>query len=226
MARAGVLTCAAAVACWTGSASPTVTSTSSGTPRPPSSYAGCSTVGAASRPWSGLTATTWSSPPTTSCEPGLPPRIGARPSSAGAIVRIEEPGVAPRPRSWRRRAGCAGCAGQVSTGGDVDSAVAGPRRPTAAGQPVGQLVSAHPGRRPRSGCGRRDARTRSGCRRRPGHLPALTDGFSAAFLGAGIIAASGALLAALTLRGPRPQAPGIAETAPARQGDAEHAGGR
>ena len=53
-----------------------------------------------------------------------------------------------------------------------------------------------------------------------GDLPALTDGFSAAFLGAGIIAASGALLAALTLRGPRPQVPGTAETVSARQGDA------
>jgi EmrB/QacA subfamily drug resistance transporter len=45
----------------------------------------------------------------------------------------------------------------------------------------------------------------------PGNLPALTDGFSAAFIGAGLIALAGAGLAAGTLRTPRP-AP---ETAPA-----------
>lgn len=38
-----------------------------------------------------------------------------------------------------------------------------------------------------------------------GNLPALTNGFSAAFLGAGIIAAVGAVLATFTLRGDRPQ---------------------
>ncbi|MEH1017526.1 hypothetical protein V6U90_31135 [Micromonospora sp. CPCC 206060] len=37
---------------------------------------------------------------------------------------------------------------------------------------------------------------------RLGDLPALTDGFSAAFLGAAAIAAAGALLAAVTLRAP------------------------
>jgi EmrB/QacA subfamily drug resistance transporter len=43
----------------------------------------------------------------------------------------------------------------------------------------------------------------------PGNLPALTDGFSAAFLGAGLIALAGAVLAAATLRPsrPEPQAP-------------------
>jgi len=41
---------------------------------------------------------------------------------------------------------------------------------------------------------------------RLGDLPALTDGFSAAFLGAGLIALAGAVLAALTLRTPRPEA--------------------
>ncbi|GAA3747021.1 hypothetical protein GCM10022225_33510 [Plantactinospora mayteni] len=39
-----------------------------------------------------------------------------------------------------------------------------------------------------------------------GDLPALTDGFSAAFLGAAAIAGAGALLAALTLRTGRPTA--------------------
>ncbi|WP_433227049.1 MFS transporter [Actinomadura formosensis] len=38
----------------------------------------------------------------------------------------------------------------------------------------------------------------------PGNLPALTDGFSAAFLGAGLIALAGAVLAAVTLRSARP----------------------
>ncbi|MEU6040695.1 MFS transporter [Actinomadura sp. NPDC047616] len=38
-----------------------------------------------------------------------------------------------------------------------------------------------------------------------GNLPALTDGFSAAFLGAGLIALTGAVLAAVTLRSPRPE---------------------
>lgn len=38
----------------------------------------------------------------------------------------------------------------------------------------------------------------------PGNLPALTDGFSAAFIGAGLIALAGAGLAAATLRTPRP----------------------
>ncbi|WP_395110187.1 MFS transporter [Actinomadura sp. SCN-SB] len=38
---------------------------------------------------------------------------------------------------------------------------------------------------------------------RLGDLPALTDGFSAAFVGAGLIALAGALLAVLTLRAPR-----------------------
>ena len=37
-----------------------------------------------------------------------------------------------------------------------------------------------------------------------GDLPALTDGFSAAFLGAGVIALAGAVVAALTLRGQQP----------------------
>ena len=37
-----------------------------------------------------------------------------------------------------------------------------------------------------------------------GDLPALTDGYSAAFIGAGIIAAAGAALAAVTLRQPKP----------------------
>jgi EmrB/QacA subfamily drug resistance transporter len=37
-----------------------------------------------------------------------------------------------------------------------------------------------------------------------GNLPALTDGFSAAFIGAGLIALAGAVLAAVTLRTPRP----------------------
>lgn len=36
-----------------------------------------------------------------------------------------------------------------------------------------------------------------------GDLSALTDGFSAAFIGAAAIAAAGALLAAITLRSPR-----------------------
>jgi EmrB/QacA subfamily drug resistance transporter len=40
---------------------------------------------------------------------------------------------------------------------------------------------------------------------RLGDVPALTDGFSAAFLGAAGIAAAGAMLAAATLRGARPQ---------------------
>jgi hypothetical protein len=37
---------------------------------------------------------------------------------------------------------------------------------------------------------------------------ALTDGFSGAFLGAGLIAAGGAVIAAITLHLPRPQRPG------------------
>lgn len=41
---------------------------------------------------------------------------------------------------------------------------------------------------------------------RLGNATALTDGFSAAFLGAGVIAAAGAILAAATLRTPAPQA--------------------
>lgn len=40
-----------------------------------------------------------------------------------------------------------------------------------------------------------------------GNLPALTDGFSAAFVGAGLIALAGAGLAAVTLRTPRPERP-------------------
>ncbi|GAA2443681.1 MFS transporter [Actinomadura vinacea] len=40
---------------------------------------------------------------------------------------------------------------------------------------------------------------------RLGDLPALTDGFSAAFIGAGLIALAAALLAVLTLRTPRPE---------------------
>jgi MFS family permease len=40
-----------------------------------------------------------------------------------------------------------------------------------------------------------------------GDLPALTDGYSAAFLGAAGIAAAGALIAAITLRGRVPQQP-------------------
>jgi hypothetical protein len=38
-----------------------------------------------------------------------------------------------------------------------------------------------------------------------GDLPALTDGFSAAFIGAALIALAGAGLAAVTLRTPRPE---------------------
>ncbi|MBA2550392.1 MAG: MFS transporter [Nocardioidaceae bacterium] len=58
---------------------------------------------------------------------------------------------------------------------------------------------------------------------RLGDLSALTDGFSAAFLGAGIIALAGAVLAVLTLRSPRTAAD---EPSPAQFGDAESASGR
>lgn len=51
-----------------------------------------------------------------------------------------------------------------------------------------------------------------------GNLPALTNGFSAAFLGAGIIAAVGAVLATFTLRGARP--PPTAKTRPPSRSDA------
>ncbi|MGI5415183.1 MFS transporter [Actinomadura luteofluorescens] len=51
---------------------------------------------------------------------------------------------------------------------------------------------------------------------RPGDLPALTDGFSAAFAGAGLVALAGAALAAVTLRTPRP------DHAPAPVTPAEH----
>ncbi|MFG2085158.1 MULTISPECIES: MFS transporter [unclassified Spirillospora] len=52
---------------------------------------------------------------------------------------------------------------------------------------------------------------------RLGDLPALTDGFSAAFMGAGLIALTGAVLAAATLRSARPE-PRTA--APAERSDA------
>ncbi|MFI5489134.1 MFS transporter [Micromonospora echinaurantiaca] len=41
-----------------------------------------------------------------------------------------------------------------------------------------------------------------------GDLPALTDGYSAAFIGAGVVAAAAAVIAAITLRtaAPRPEA--------------------
>ncbi|WP_433473656.1 MFS transporter [Spirillospora sp. CA-142024] len=52
--------------------------------------------------------------------------------------------------------------------------------------------------------------------RRLGDLPALTDGFSAAFIGAGLIALAGAALAAVTLRTPR------RDPAPAPSLQAEH----
>ncbi|MEW2354398.1 MFS transporter [Spirillospora sp. NPDC029432] len=44
-----------------------------------------------------------------------------------------------------------------------------------------------------------------------GNLPALTDGFSAAFVGAGLIALVGAVLAAVTLRTPKPEAASTVE---------------
>ncbi|MEU9826261.1 DHA2 family efflux MFS transporter permease subunit [Micromonospora chersina] len=44
-----------------------------------------------------------------------------------------------------------------------------------------------------------------------GDLPALTDGYSAAFVGAGIIAAAGAVIAGITLRGARRQPTDVAE---------------
>ncbi len=55
-----------------------------------------------------------------------------------------------------------------------------------------------------------------------GDVPALTDGFSAAFLGAAFIALGGAFLAALTLRTHRPQSEPASTT---RLGEAEPAGG-
>lgn len=45
-----------------------------------------------------------------------------------------------------------------------------------------------------------------------GDASALTNGFSAAFLGAGLVALAGAVLAALTLRGPRPAPAGAPMT--------------
>ncbi|MBA3249759.1 MAG: MFS transporter [Geodermatophilaceae bacterium] len=56
-----------------------------------------------------------------------------------------------------------------------------------------------------------------------GSRPALADGFSAAFLGAGLVALAGAVLAALTLRGPRPQP---ASEPAAHPRDTEAASGR
>lgn len=56
---------------------------------------------------------------------------------------------------------------------------------------------------------------------RIGDIPALTDGFSAAFMGAGLIALTGAVLAGATLRTPRPK-PGAAVAAE-RSGDRETA---
>ncbi|WP_143220844.1 MFS transporter, partial [Actinomadura sp. CNU-125] len=44
------------------------------------------------------------------------------------------------------------------------------------------------------------------------NVPALTDGFSAAFIGAGLIALAGAGLAAITLRTPRPESEAAAAT--------------
>ncbi|SPT51494.1 MFS transporter [Actinomadura madurae] len=46
---------------------------------------------------------------------------------------------------------------------------------------------------------------------RLGDLPALTDGFSAAFVGAALIALAGAVLAAVTLRTPRPASTSVPE---------------
>ncbi|SFO38859.1 drug resistance transporter, EmrB/QacA subfamily [Actinomadura madurae] len=46
---------------------------------------------------------------------------------------------------------------------------------------------------------------------RLGDLPALTDGFSAAFVGAALIALAGAVLAAVTLRTPRPASAAVPE---------------
>lgn len=46
---------------------------------------------------------------------------------------------------------------------------------------------------------------------RLGDLPALTDGFSAAFIGAALIALAGAVLAAVTLRTPRPASASVPE---------------
>ncbi|MER7332660.1 MULTISPECIES: MFS transporter [unclassified Micromonospora] len=51
-----------------------------------------------------------------------------------------------------------------------------------------------------------------------GDLPALTDGYSAAFIGAGIIAAAGAVIAAITLRRPAPRPEQIADAEPAQVG--------
>ncbi|MGV9808843.1 MFS transporter, partial [Micromonospora chersina] len=45
-----------------------------------------------------------------------------------------------------------------------------------------------------------------------GDLPALTDGYSTAFLAAGITAAAGAVIAGITLRGARRQPVADAET--------------
>ena len=56
-----------------------------------------------------------------------------------------------------------------------------------------------------------------------GNTTALTDGFSAAFIGAGLIALLGAILAGITLRSPRPEPEAVLSD---RTGDAEPAGGR
>ncbi|MGI8722559.1 MAG: MFS transporter [Geodermatophilaceae bacterium] len=58
-----------------------------------------------------------------------------------------------------------------------------------------------------------------------GDVPALTDGFSAAFLGAAFIALGGAFLAALTLRTHRSE-PNPEPASTTRAGDAEPAGGQ
>ncbi len=58
-----------------------------------------------------------------------------------------------------------------------------------------------------------------------GDLSALTEGFSAALLGAGVIAAAGALLAALTLRGSHVTTAAGDEPAAVRSGDSEPASG-
>ena len=54
-----------------------------------------------------------------------------------------------------------------------------------------------------------------------GNPPALTDGFSAAFVGAAAIAAVGAVVAGITVRTPRPRGAATAEPA-----DAAAAGAR
>nr|WP_312846053.1 hypothetical protein [Streptomyces sp. WAC05374] len=55
---------------------------------------------------------------------------------------------------------------------------------------------------------------------RPGDLPALTEGFGSAFLGAAAIAATGALATALLMKGNRPPAAAAVQASPA---ESEHA---